>query len=83
MLGRHVADVELEHFAVAAGQSDDPGRVVGVDVHLHELRLANDQHRVAESLDLVADDLDVERAALDQELCAVTPSTFGQVERHL
>ncbi len=44
MLCRHVADVELQQPAVAAREVDDGRRIVGVNVDLDELGLADDQH---------------------------------------
>ena len=52
-------------------------------MHLDQLGLADDQDRVPQRLDLVADEVEVEVAALDQELGAVAPSAFRQVERNL
>src|SRR6266851_4704789 len=83
VLRRHVTDVELEQLAEAACQGDDPGRVVGVHVDLDELGLADDEHRVAQRLDLAPNEVELEALALDEELRAVAPTAFGQVERDL
>src|SRR4029077_3273998 len=80
MLRRHVADADLHELAVATGQVDDPGRVVGVDVDFHQLGLADDEHRVAQRLDLASYQLGVEVAAFDEELGAVAPAALGKVE---
>ena len=60
VLARHVADVELEQLAVPAGDADHTRRVVRVHVHLHELGLTDNEHRVAQRLDVIADSLHVE-----------------------
>src|SRR6266851_1818928 len=83
VLRRHVADVELHQLAVAARQVDDARGVVGVDVHLDQLWLPDHQYRVAERLDLVADEVGVQVRALDEELGAVAPAAFRQRERDL
>jgi len=68
---------------VATREVDDRRRVVRVHVHLDELRLADDEHGVAERLDLVADQVRVEVRALDQKLGAVAPAPLGKGERDL
>src|SRR6266851_2955136 len=83
VLRRHVADVELHQLAVAARQVDDTRGVVGVDVHLDQLWLPDHQYRVAERLDLVADEVGVQVRALDEELGAVAPAALRQRERDL
>ena len=83
MLGRHVPHVELLQPPEAAGQADHARRIVGVDVHLDQLGLPHHQHRVAERGDLRPDAVDVQPLARDQELGAVAPALFGQLQRRL
>src|SRR5439155_27006742 len=66
VLGRHVPDVQLQDLAVATGQVDHAGRVIGVHVHLHELRLADDENRVDQRLDLDYDEVGVNAVAFVQ-----------------
>ena len=53
-----------------ASESAAPG-VVGVDVHLQRARVADDEHRVAERLELAFERVGVEPLALDDEARAV------------
>ncbi len=51
-----------------------------MDVNLHKLRLPDDKHRVAESLDLLLDPLHVEIGAFDEKFRAVTPAPFRKFD---
>ena len=83
VLGRHVTHIQLQELPVATCEVDDARRVVRVDVDLHQLGLADNEHRVAQGLDLASDQLGVEVVAFDEELGAVAPPTFWKVERDL
>ena len=83
MLRGHIADVELEKLAEPPRERDDTGRVVGVDVDLHQLGLADHQNRVAHCLDLAPNPVDVELGPVDQELGAIAPTALGQIQHDL
>src|SRR5207302_9031160 len=65
------------------GLGEHLGRLVGVDVDADQVRVAHDERAVAHRGDLLADLLDVHVTALDQELRAVAPALFGELQRRL
>ena len=77
----HVRDLDaVDRPARDAERERAPG-IVGVDVHLERARVADDEQRVAELLELVLERVAVEPFALDQEDGAVAVARELLVDR--
>ena len=78
----HVLDLEVDQFAQREACLQRLAGIVGVHVYLNQRQIAHDEHAVADSLELAAEQRDivlrrVGTDAVDQELGAVDVFQFG------
>ncbi len=77
----HVRDLDVRERAPAHGERERPAGIVGMHVNLERGRVPDDEHRVAERVELALDLVGVEPLALDDEGCAIAVLRKLRVER--